>query len=127
MLMSLYKHYDTVAIVISLIYFGRLLSDSVMAYQLEQTGAIKILLFLLKEGPTHKYGIHKGSNVELRTMSNALKVLTESGLITQVIERRGIRKSVTHVQKLTLEGHQIADHLQEIDKIMTKKTLNITK
>ncbi len=91
-----------------------------MATVLKQTDAINILLFLLREGPTHKNGIHKGANVELKTMSNALKVLTETGLIVQVIERRGVRKSKTHIQRLTVEGRKVAEYLLKIDKIIDK-------
>lgn len=79
---------------------------------LEQTGAIRIILFLQKKGPATLTDIKNGVNCSLSAIYNALQKLENEGLIKKEFEKTFPRRRVT---SLTDKGKEVAKKLEEIE------------
>ncbi|MGQ4834536.1 MAG: winged helix-turn-helix transcriptional regulator [Candidatus Asgardarchaeia archaeon] len=84
---------------------------------LEQTGALEILIFLLKNKRsriTETLEFLRENNIGQTAMYNALKVLKKAGLIEDTVE--GFPR--TRYLSLTEKGTRIAEKILEIQKIL---------
>ncbi|MEM3580933.1 MAG: winged helix DNA-binding protein [Candidatus Bathyarchaeia archaeon] len=82
---------------------------------LEQTGSIRILLFLSKKGATTLTEIKDNVNCSLSAIYNALRKLKDAGLIQEELEKEFPRRRLV---SLTDKGRKVAEKLEEIERIL---------
>jgi len=80
---------------------------------LEQTGSIRIMLFLNKKGAVTLTDIKGGVNCSLSAIYNALRKLRDAGLIQEELEETFPRRRLI---SLTEKGRKVAEKLEEIEK-----------
>ena len=87
---------------------------------LEASYATRILIYLLREGPSNKTTIQAGIRASPRAIIDRTDELLQAGLIMKTVEIRGIRKARAQVYSLTPPGKQVAELLAEADNIVTR-------
>ena len=83
---------------------------------LEASYATRILIYLLREGPSNKTTIQAGIRASPRAIIDRTDELLQAGLIMRAVEIRGIRKARAQVYSLTPPGKQVAELLSQIDE-----------
>ena len=83
---------------------------------LEQTGSIRIMLFLNKKGAATLTDIKDGVNCSLSAIYNALRKLRDAGLIQEELEQEFPRRRLI---SLTEKGKKVAEKLEEIERVLS--------
>jgi len=85
--------------------------------ELEQTTALRILIYLLKRGTASRTDLRKDIDASVAAIYNALPKLRKLGLIKE--EGKGSFPFTIHVS-LTEKGQKVAEHIAEIERILTE-------
>jgi DNA-binding MarR family transcriptional regulator len=85
---------------------------------LEQTTALRILVYLLKRGAASRTDLRRDIDASVAAIYNALPKLRKLGLIKE--EGKESFPFTIHVS-LTEKGKKVAEHLEEIERILTER------
>jgi len=85
--------------------------------ELEQTTAIRMMLYLYKEKKASRTDLRKNIDASTAAIYNALPKLKKLGLIEETKEKAF---PFTVEVKLTEKGKKVACHLLEVEKILAK-------
>lgn len=82
---------------------------------LEQTGSIRIILFINKKGASTLTDIKNGVDCSISAIYNALRKLKDAGLIQEELEQEFPRRRLI---SLTEKGRKVAEKLEEIERLL---------
>ena len=81
--------------------------------KLEQTGAIKLLLFISKQGEAKTWELGRFSGVSQAAVYKAIPILLELGLVEEVLD------PPRRIFRLTEKGRRVLEKLMEVEAILS--------